>query len=62
MFKVNDKNTSTLLAVNYIPQKLHWRHFVVLIVNFEHISYFFLASLLFTLSIDICWSVNAYVF
>ena len=62
MFKVNNKNNSTLLAVNYFPQKLQWPHFGILIVNFEHISHIFLAFLLFTLSINVCWLVNAYVF
>ena len=54
LFKVNNRNTrkrckiSSKLTIK-IPERGHWRHTVVFIVNFEHISYLFLQFLLLIL-------------
>ena len=55
MFKVNDRNTITSCEICSkliikTPERHHWRHFGVFIVNFEHISHLYLVYLLLTLS------------
>ena len=54
LFKVNSRNTGktyeicSKLTVE-APKRRHWRRFGVFNINFEHISHFFLVSLLLTL-------------
>ena len=54
MLKVNNRSTRerceiySKLAIK-IPERRHWRHSSVLIVNFEHISHLPLVFLLLTL-------------
>ena len=55
MFKVNNRHTRTRCEICSkltikTPERRHWRHSGVFIVNFEHISHFVLVFLLLTLS------------
>ena len=55
MFKVYNGNTrtkyekSSKLTIK-TPERCHWRHSGVFIINFEHISHFVLVFLLLTLN------------
>ena len=54
-FKVNNRNTRTRCEICSkliikTPERRHWRHSGVFIVNFEHISHLVLVFLLLTLT------------
>ena len=53
LFKINNRNTrkrcqKCLKLTIKTPERRHWYHFGVFIVNFEHISHLFAVSLLLT--------------
>ena len=55
LLKVNNRNTKTRGEIcskltTKAPERHHWRHSDVFIVNFEHISHLVLVFLLLTLS------------